>query len=456
MGGETTCKMVQGKWIAAEKCAASGDGDSCESAMPSSTTNGHAISMDTMSMGCGAVESASVKEFMNINHLMHSGMAIKFSCSHDIDFVRGMIPHHAGAVGMCQTLHSHSTNPDAYLVELCANITRLQRAEIAWMSQWLENRGHKRTAPCEVCAEYTEPDMPCEDMLPSTSFCHRLGGDFMCKCESAVSQYACDSKEEVPGFGVLDITAECQRTCGKCPAVRPPLFHTNKCMSGHGGHEGHGGHGGHEGHSHSHEDHKDHTDHKGHGDTGGHTKGVPTASGSDGQTSTEIPAKKMVSMVLTMKGLGYDKLIADTDAVTALRKDLKTSVLANLPNGYTEDHIKITFSKGSVKATIDITPLSDSDAAILKTTVNDKKESINKAALQQLKAMPNVNALLEDGKTAEDLTVTSTAAAEMDINTNGNTEENTKGESSLASASQSTFVALSVVGGLLLKAATQH
>merc|ERR1712006_17800 len=108
--------------------------------------------------------------------------------------------------------------------------------------------------------------------------------------------------------------------------------------------------------------------------------------------------------VLTMKGLGYDKLMADTDAVKELKKDLKTSVLGSLPTGYTEDHIAITFSKGSVKAKIDITPLSDSLAPTLKATVNHHKDSINKAALQKLKAMPNVNTLLEDGKTAEDLT----------------------------------------------------
>merc|ERR1719440_2135596 len=247
-------------------------------------------------------------------------------------------------------------NLDPYLVELCANITRLQRAEIAWMSEWLENRGHKRTAPCEVCEEYTEPAMPCEDKLPSTSFCHRLGGDFMCKCET--QKDSCDKKEDIAGFGVLDVTSECQRTCGTCPAERPPLFHTNPCMSGDKGHGDHGGHGSHGGHG----DHGDHGDHGGHGGDSGHgghdmgsDKGGPSmesdtkgGGGSHegheghGQSSSELPAangsspaQKVVSMTLTMAGLSYDNLIANTTATQALETNVKASVLENLPTGYT-------------------------------------------------------------------------------------------------------------------------
>merc|ERR1712124_89012 len=45
-----------------------------------------------MSMGCGNTSSASSKRFMHANELMHAGMGVKFSCKHDIDFTRAMIP----------------------------------------------------------------------------------------------------------------------------------------------------------------------------------------------------------------------------------------------------------------------------------------------------------------------------------------------------------------------------
>merc|ERR1719453_2668125 len=77
-----------------------------------------------MSMGCGAVDGTAAKAFMKVNHQMHGGMAINFSCNHLVDFVRGMIPHHAGAIAMCDVLRDASAatqaaSGDAYLLQLC-------------------------------------------------------------------------------------------------------------------------------------------------------------------------------------------------------------------------------------------------------------------------------------------------------------------------------------------------
>ena len=121
---------------------------------------------------------------------MHAEMSIRFSCDHSVDFVRGMIPHHKGAVAMCDVLTAHiHAEADSYLVGLCANITRLQRAEIAWMSRWLSARDRSTVAPCGKCSggvALVEPALPCEDTLPISSFCHLLGGDSYCRCADAV------------------------------------------------------------------------------------------------------------------------------------------------------------------------------------------------------------------------------------------------------------------------------
>jgi len=195
--------------------------------------------------------------FMEANMLMHVGMGIDISCDHTADFVRAMLPHHAGAIRMCDIL-TEFRDPqdfDTGLDELCLNITRTQRAEIAWMSQWLDSRGHAIDAFCiEACDDGTcpssPPELPCENILPTSSFCHLLGNSYSweyCTCEGLTEQFACGTENLIDGFGLLDVSAECSRHCGLCPAERPPLFH-DACPSdaeaGHGDEHG-DGHGDH-------------------------------------------------------------------------------------------------------------------------------------------------------------------------------------------------------------------
>ena len=79
-----------------------------------------------------------------------------------------MIPHHRGAIAMCETLVEHANlEKDGFLEALCTNITRLQRAEIAWLHKWLAARGHSAVAPCGSCSDVllVRPPAPCEDLL---------------------------------------------------------------------------------------------------------------------------------------------------------------------------------------------------------------------------------------------------------------------------------------------------
>lgn len=192
-----------------------------------------------MSDGCGHVSTPSAAAFIKANRAMHSAMSVRFSCDHSADFVRSMIPHHKGAVAMCEVLTTHvDAEADAYLVAFCANVTRIQRAEIAWMSNWLNARSISTVAPCGTCSgnkSFVEPDLPCEDTLPTSSFCHLLGGDFFCRCANIVD--SCGKSYDVEGFGKMDVSAECRRTCGLCGNARdrPPLFppQQNLCPKGH-------------------------------------------------------------------------------------------------------------------------------------------------------------------------------------------------------------------------------
>ena len=80
--------------------------------------------------------SASTKAFEDANMKMHKDMAIAFTGDADVDFVRGMIPHHQGAIDMAKVVLAHGK--DAEVRKLAQEIIKAQEQEIAWMTTWLK------------------------------------------------------------------------------------------------------------------------------------------------------------------------------------------------------------------------------------------------------------------------------------------------------------------------------
>jgi len=71
------------------------------------------------------------------NNKMHEEMNIDYSGNADVDFVKGMIPHHQGAIDMCKIAMEHGE--DTNVRQLCNEIMAAQNSEIRFMKKWLNN-----------------------------------------------------------------------------------------------------------------------------------------------------------------------------------------------------------------------------------------------------------------------------------------------------------------------------
>lgn len=74
-----------------------------------------------------------------------AGMAMQSTGDPDADFLRGMIPHHGGAVEMARAEIANGTDPK--IRAMAQEVIRAQQAEIQTMQIWLAKR---QTAKKEV------------------------------------------------------------------------------------------------------------------------------------------------------------------------------------------------------------------------------------------------------------------------------------------------------------------
>jgi uncharacterized protein (DUF305 family) len=101
---------------------------------------GHDMSQMSMSEPAPATtDSPSTAAYKLGMDKMMAGMMVPYTGDADVDFAKGMIPHHQGAIDMAKV--ALEFGKDTEIRKLAEGVVAAQEGEIAFMQNWLKANG---------------------------------------------------------------------------------------------------------------------------------------------------------------------------------------------------------------------------------------------------------------------------------------------------------------------------